>query len=104
MGQTLEIHLQQLFARVAQDPAQRIVDVQPAPFQRDQGHAQRRRGERTGELVRGQPRIGTGLLHLGDVDGHADVADALAIGTVHAADRQAHLAALAILAQEGPLP
>ena len=33
MGETLEIHLQQLFPRIAEDPAQRIVDVQPSPFQ-----------------------------------------------------------------------
>ena len=33
MGETLEIHLQQFFPRIAEDPAQRIVDVQPSPFQ-----------------------------------------------------------------------
>ncbi|KAG1487146.1 hypothetical protein G6F53_013805 [Rhizopus delemar] len=104
MGQALEIALQQLFARVTQDPAQRVVDVQPAPFQRNQGHAQRGGRERTGELFRRQAGLGTGLQDLGDVDGHADIADAHPVGPIHAADRQAHLPWLAILAQQGPLP
>ncbi|MNI30922.1 hypothetical protein D3C73_847830 [compost metagenome] len=33
MGQPLEIDLQQLLARVAKNAAQRIVDIQPSPFQ-----------------------------------------------------------------------
>ncbi|MNV84751.1 hypothetical protein D3C71_1786480 [compost metagenome] len=40
MRERLEIDLQQFGTGVAEDAAQRIVDVQPAPLQRDQGHAQ----------------------------------------------------------------
>jgi hypothetical protein len=48
--------------------------------------------ERAGELLCRQSCFGACLQDLGDVDGHADVADARSIGTLHAADRQAHLA------------
>lgn len=90
MGDLLEVRAQQLLARIAQDAAQRRIDVAPLPFQRDDCHALWRGFECTGEALGGQLRGGLRLQFGGDVDGHCQIPGQALLRVMDDVETQAH--------------
>ncbi len=102
MGDLLEGGAQQLLARIAQDAAQRRIDVAPVAFQRHDRHALRRGFECTGKALGGKLRSGLRLQFGGDVDRHRQVPGQALLRIVDDVETQAHAAQVAVLAHQCP--